>query len=119
VTPAVLYAYYQNPEGIMRSQWNPRRMHVLEAFEQQIAFAGEKGNDRFLRKIAERYFYSTYEHLQQSQPEYRRQLRQKLRTALKLARDCGIFPGMRKVLWAYEAAYPCKVFWWILSKIQK
>ena len=119
VTPAVLYAYYQNPEGIMRSQWNPRRMHVLEAFEQQIAFAREKENDRFLRKIAERYFYSTYEHLQQAQPEYRRQLRQKLRAALKLGRDCGIFPGMRKVLWAYEAAYPCKAFWWILSKIQK
>lgn len=119
VTPAVLYAYYQNPEGIMRSQWNPRRMHVLEAFEQQIAFAREKGNDRFLRKIAERYFYSTYEHLKQAEPEYRRQLRQKLRASLKLVRDCGIFPGMRKVLWAYEAAYPCKVFWWILSKIQK
>ena len=119
VTPAVLYAYYQNPEGIMRSQWNPRRMHVLEAFEQQIAFAREKGNDRFLRKIAERYFYSTYEHLKQAEPEYRRQLRQKLRAALKLGRDCGIFPGMRKVLWAYEAAYPCKVFWWILSKLQK
>ena len=119
VTPAVLYAYYQNPEGIMRSQWNPRRMHVLEAFEQQIAFAREKGNDRFLRKIAEQYLYSTYEHLQQAQPEYRKQLRQKLRAALKLGRDCGIFPDMRQVLWAYEAAYPCKVFWWILSKIQK
>ena len=119
VTPAVLYAYYQNPEGIMRSKWNPRRMHVLEAFEQQIAFAREKGNDRFLRKIAEQYLYSTYEHLQQAQPEYRKQLRQKLRAALKLGRDCGIFPDMRQVLWAYEAAYPCKVFWWILSKIQK
>lgn len=119
VTPAVLYAYYQNPEGIMRSKWNPRRMHVLEAFEQQIAFAREKGNDRFLRKIAEQYLYSTYEHLQQAQPEYRKQLRQKLRAALKLSRNCGIFPDMRQVLWAYEAAYPCKVFWWILSKIQK
>ena len=119
VTPAVLYAYYQNPEGIMRSQWNPRRMHVLEAFEQQIDFAREAGNDRFLRKIAEQYLYSTYEHLQQAQPEYRKQLRQKLRAALKLSRNCGIFPGMRQMLWAYEAAYPCKVFWWILSKLQK
>ena len=53
VTPAQLYAYYQNPEGIMRSEWNPRRMHVLEAFEQQIAFAKQQGNDRLLRKIAE------------------------------------------------------------------
>ena len=37
ITPMVLYAYYQNPGGIMKSPWSPRRMHALEAFEQQIA----------------------------------------------------------------------------------
>lgn len=119
VTPAQLYAYYQNPEGIMRSQWNPRRMHVLEAFEQQIAFAARQGNDRFLRKIAEQYIYSTYEHLGQAQKAYRRELRRKLRSGLKRGRECGCFPRARKNLWAYEAAYPCKPFWWLLSKLQK
>ena len=119
VTPAQLYAYYQNPEGIMRSEWNPRRMHVLEAFEQQIAFAREKGNDRLLRKTAEQYIYSTYEHLQNAQVVYRKELRRKLRIALKLGRECGCFPGNRKNTWAYEAAYPCKPFWWLLSRIEK
>ena len=119
VTPAQLYAYYQNPEGIMRSSWNPRRMHVLEAFEQQIAFAKAYGNDRFLRKIAEQSIYSTYEHLNQAEPAYRKELRGKLRRALKQGRECGCFPKNRQNLWAYEAAYPCKVFWWILSKLQK
>ena len=119
VTEAQLYAYYQNPEGIMRSKWNPRRMHVLEAFEQQIAFAKQQGNARFLRKITEQYIFSSYEHLEQAQPEYHSELRRKLRGALRQGRKCGCFPKEKNNLWAYEAAYPCKVFWWLLSKIQK
>ena len=119
VTPCRMYAYYQNPEGIMRSEWNPRRMHVLEAFEQQINFAQTQGNDRLLRKISEQYIYSVYEHLNKALVVYRKELRQKLRAALKLGRECGCFPRNRQNLWAYEAAYPCKVFWWCLSKLQK
>lgn len=116
VTPARLYAYYQNPEGIMRSQWNPRRMHMLEAFEQQIAFARETGNARLLHKTAEQYIYSTYEQLSQAQIVYRKELRRKLRAALKLGRECGCFPLERSRFWAYEKAYPVKPLWWLLSK---
>lgn len=119
VVSAELYAYYKNMEGITRSGWNPRRLHVLEAFEEQIRFAREQGNNRLLNKTAEQYIYGTYEHLISAQPEYRRELRRKLRTALKLGRECGCFPRSRRNLWAYEAAYPCKVFWWFLSKMQK
>lgn len=119
VTSAQLYAYYQNPEGIMRSQWNPRRMHVLEAFEEQIAFAKAQGNDRFLRKIAEQYLYSVYEHLKQAQVVYRKELRRKLRKAIRQYRECNGFPEKSSISWAYEAAYPCKPFWWLLSKLQK
>lgn len=103
----------------MRSDWNPRRMHVLEAFEQQIAFAREQGNDRFLCKVAEQYLYSVYEHLNKAQVVYRKELRRKLRKALKLCQECGCFQEKRSILWAYEAAYPCKIFWWLLSKTQK
>lgn len=116
VTPARLYAYYQNPEGIMRSQWNPRRMHMLEAFEQQIAFAQETGNARLLNKTAEQYIYSAYEQLSQAQIVYRKELRRKLRAALKLGRECGCFPLERSRLWAYEKAYPVKPLWWLISK---
>ena len=118
VTPARLYAYYQNPEGIMRSQWNPRRMHMLEAFEQQIAFAQETGNARLLSKTAEQYIYSTYEQLSQAQVIYRKELRRKLRSGLKLGRDCGCFPLEKSRLWAYEKAYPVKPMWWLISKIK-
>ena len=119
VTPAQLYAYYQNPEGIMRSSWNPRRMHVLEAFENQITFARQRGNDRLFCKIAEQNLYSVYEHLTKAQKDYRRELRCKLRIALRWCKECGCAPKLRGHLWLYGEAYPCKPFWWILSKIQK
>ena len=116
VTPAKLYAYYQNPEGIMRSQWNPRRMHVLEAFEQQIAYAEETRNHALLVKAVKQYIYSACEQLDKAGVIYRKELRGKLRRALKLGRDCGCFPRDRGHMWAYEKAYPAKPFWWLLSK---
>lgn len=33
-----LYAYFQNPESIMHSGWNPRKLDVLEAVEMQMKF---------------------------------------------------------------------------------
>ena len=119
VTPARLYAYYQNPDGIMRSDWNPRRMHVLEAFEEQIAFAKEEKNLRLLCKIVEQYIYSVCEHLRSAEVIYQKDLRKKLREALKQGRECGCFPKNEENLWAYEAAYPCKIFWWLRSKLHR
>lgn len=122
-TRANLYAYYQNPEGIMRSDWNPRRMHTLEAVEQQFAFARENGNERFLKKAARQYFFSAYDQLKQvnaskEHSAYRSLLRKKLRFALKLGRELGTFPLKWENLWAYEEAYPMKPFWWLMSKVR-
>lgn len=119
VTPARLYAYYQNPTGIMRSDWNPRRMHVLEAFEEQIAFAKEQNNQRLLNKISEQYIYSVYEHLCKAEVIYQKELRKKLRNALRQGAECGCFLKNESNLWAYEAAYPCKPFWWLRSKLHQ
>lgn len=116
VTPARLYAYYQNPRGIMRSDWNPRRMHMLEAFEQQIAFARKTNNLRLLRKAAEQYIYSTYDQLGRAQKVFRKELRSKLRSGLKLGRECGVPLSGRQNHWLYEAAYPIKPYWWLVSK---
>lgn len=116
VSPMVLYAYFQNPGGIMKSPWSPRRMHTLEAFEQQIEFAQSRGDDRLLRKAAEQYVFSSYEQLKQAPVVFAKELRKKLRSALKLGRECGCFPRSWKTLWAYEAAYPCKLFWWLLYR---
>ena len=119
VTPMVLYAYYQNPGGIMKAPWNPKRMHTLEAFEQQIAFAKEKGDARLLKKVSEQYLFSSYEQLRQAPVVFSKELRGKLRAALKLAEKTGSFCLSWKTIWAYEAAYPCKPLWWLLSKIRR
>ena len=92
-------------------------MHTLEAFEQQIAFAQSRGDDRLLRKAAEQYLFSCYDQLTQAPVVFAKELRKKLRAALRLGHQCGCFPRSRKTVWAYEAAYPCKPLWWLLSKI--
>lgn len=122
VTPAQLYAYFQNPEGIMQSGWNPRRMDTLEAVEQQIDFAQKNRNARLLNKAVEQYIYSAYGQMEKAEasPEYRRyrkELRKKLRRGLALGRSCGIFPVRRETLWAYEKAYPCKPLWWLAGRL--
>ena len=103
----------------MRSDWNPRRMHVQEAFEQQIAFAQSRSNDRLLKKTVEQYIYSVYDHLNKAVVVNRKELRCKLRAALKLGAECGCFPKNRQNRWAYEAAYPVKPYWWLLSKLDR
>ena len=117
VTPMQLYAYYQNPNGIMRSEWNPRRMHMLEAFERQIRFAQEQGNSRLLEKVVLKYIYAAHEQIGQAQKVYEKELRRKLQYGLKLGAQCGCFPKSGKTMWAYEAAYPCKPYWWLRSKL--
>lgn len=116
VLQAPLYAYYQNPEGIVRSKWNPRKLHIVEAFEVQIAYAAEHKLMRFYRKAVKDYIYSIHEQLCASAPDYHSQLRKKYRTALQLGRRCGVFPLCWEYLWAYEEAYPVKPVWWLLFK---
>lgn len=111
-----LYAYYQNPNGIMLSKWNPRRLHILQAFEEQIEYARRKDNQRLLRKAAKAYVLSIHEQLQKAEKGYHKELRAKLRRGLKLGRDCGAFPFIWENLWAYEEAYPVKPAWWLLFK---
>lgn len=119
VTPVRLYAYYQNPNGIMNAQWSPKRIHMLEAFDNQIAFARAQNFTQFLHKALESAIYSSYGQLEYAPREYHRELRRRLTRVLKLGRklDCGL--GYRQLHWAYEAAYPCKVFWWIANKVRK
>lgn len=117
VVEDVLYAYYQNPAGIMGSKWNPKRLHVLEAFAEQIAYARETGNGMLLKKVVYKSIYSIHDHLHQADGAYLKELRKKFRTALKQGREVGVFPAIRENLWAYEEAYPCKVFWWVLNKM--
>ena len=116
VLEAPLYAYYQNPEGIMLSQWSPRRLHILDAFAQQIQDAQRNGWDELYRKAVKNYIYSLHAQLSAAEPKYHKQLREKYRKVLKQGRFCDVFPMCWDHLWAYEEAYPAKLFWWTVFR---
>lgn len=121
VIPGELYAYFQNDAGIMRSGWNPRRMHVLEAVEQQIAFSKQENHARFLEKSVMQYIFCAHDQLHLAEEgKHRAALCKKLRWGLKQGRDSGIFPLSWDHLWAYEEAYPlAKPLWWLLYRVRK
>lgn len=111
-----LYAYYQNPDGIMLSKWNPRRLHIVEAFLQQIREAKEQKLDRLYRKAVKSCIYGIHTQLEAAEEGYRKDLRKTYRTVLRYGRKCGVFPLCWDHLWAYEKAYPIKLFWWCVFR---
>lgn len=111
-----LYAYFQNAQGIMLSKWKPARLDVLEAARQQLSYARERGMKRFFRKTVKHYIFTIHEQLAVADREYHALLRKEYRQALKLGRQSEVFPLVWKNLWAYEEAYPAKLFWWLLFK---
>lgn len=121
VIPWALYAYFQNDAGIMRSSWSPKRMHVLEAVEQQIEFAKAENHPRLWNKAAMQHIFSAHDQLGQlTDGKYRGDLQKKLRFGLKEGRASGVFPLNWDNLWAYEEAYPAlKPIWWLIYKVRK
>lgn len=116
---AKLTAYYRNPAGIMCGHWSANRMDVLEAFSQQIQFAREYNAPRLMKKAIFSLIYGAYEQLPQAEPQFRRNIRVALRYGLKEGRINGCFPRNLQNLWAYEAAYPCKPLWYVVSHLGK
>lgn len=124
VLSAPLYGYFQNDAGIMRAKWSPKRLHALEAVEQQIAFAQNENHAKLLRKAVEQYIYTADSQLEQAEEDpqcqsYGKLLRKKLRWGLEQGRKTGAFPWSDGHLWAYEKAYPVKPFWWLYFKVRK
>lgn len=62
-----LYAYYQNPDGIMKGIWTPRHLDAINGLEEQVAFFLELGKER----IAKERFLALTEHLIQYQERIR------------------------------------------------
>jgi len=120
VIPAQLYAYYQNPEGIIRSKWNPRRMDGIQAIEEQMAFAERIQNTRLRNHVFDVYTWFLLDQLfqirMQGEAEQdvqicRRELRKKLRKVLHKDANKGKYPFSIDNLWIYEEAYPVAFLW--------
>ncbi len=48
---APLYFYYVNPDSIVRSQWSPKRLDAITAYEEQIAYFRKSGHKKALVKV--------------------------------------------------------------------
>ena len=123
VTTSRMYAYYQNLEGITLSKWNPRRLDALEAMEQQMEYAGNKGNDRFLRKASDSYVWAAALQAEQlskdpdTKIKYSSELaflRKELKRILKDGLNGCRYPFNRENLLLYEMVYPVKWMWDLL-----
>lgn len=65
--PAPLYAYYQNPLGITKNTWSPRRLDAWEAYEQQIAFFQELGDRQLVQFRVREYLENAMTNLRAAQ----------------------------------------------------
>ena len=46
-----LYFYYTNPDSIVRSEWSPKRLDAITAYEEQIAYFRKNGHRDALIKV--------------------------------------------------------------------
>lgn len=58
VLDAALYGYYQNAQGIMKSEWNPRRLDKLLAYQEQVCFFHQINLTVFRDNLAVVYLYT-------------------------------------------------------------
>ena len=109
VVPAPLYAYYWNPAGLTKKPWNPRRLEVWDAYEQQLSFFA--GDPEMLRFRYREYLDNSYaqllevrsapnaQELKKSDRYIRRRLRKLIRRAWKL--------GFIEFWMDYDMLYAC------------
>ena len=65
--PAPLYAYYINPAGITKNSWSPKRLHAWGAYDQQIAFFEERGDEELVKFRIRGYLENAQVNLRQAQ----------------------------------------------------
>ena len=115
-----LYYYYNNPTSITRAKWSDRKLDSMEAHEQRLEFFREKG----FRKayLWEQHIYIqelTFKiiHLLESREhpdahmDALRLMQNKLRAALKRARQDKAVAFDRELAWAYLFAMRTDCLW--------
>lgn len=121
---APLYAYFQNPVGIMQTTWTPARLACIDAFFEQIAYFEKHHFEQARLRAAKRILPIIAEHLNAADAIGRKQdvayLRKLLRTQLKkYKKKLRLSPG--KTCYLYEAAYPkrMKMYWLCIAALKK
>lgn len=60
---APMYGYYINPEGLTKRPWIGRRLDVWKAYEEQIQYFEQMGDQRLLRRRYREYIDNSYAQL--------------------------------------------------------
>lgn len=123
VIDAPLYKYFQNPNGIMRSAWTPKRLDVLGAFAEQVLFFKMHGFEQAHREMTRIYAYvivNGIENLKKNQPEKYsqsiRELQEELRNVISDGKKIKVI-DIAYDYKLYATAYPrLKYFWKLMSK---
>lgn len=111
-TSVPLYAYFINPEGITKAQWNPKRLDNICAMEKQIAYFGQRKMQSLKIYSIGLYLYTLEEQMkiigETGNTQYRKEykwVRHKLRTALiKYKRQMGF--SLTANAWRYDRVFP-------------
>lgn len=123
--PAGMYAYFNNAEGITKSEWSPKHLVGIDAIEEQISYFADNKFPKACRKAkwCILWLYEDYIKTLENKRMYanliyslRKDLRLKLlqyRTDLLIS--VGKEPGL------YEAAYPglMRLYWLWLALLNK
>lgn len=94
--PEPLYAYYVNPDGITKTGWSPRRLDAWEAYEQQIAFFEQRGEEELVKFRYRGYLENAMVNLKgaETEPEtYAKQIRfmkKRIRNVIRRAWKRGV-----------------------------
>ena len=91
--PDKMYYYYNNPQSIMKKNWNLQRLDAIGALKEQCTFFRKNGFDRAERVSAELLFYTivaAIENLQEYYPKKIRLIRQNRATLRKTKRLYGL-----------------------------
>ena len=114
---AVLYYYFQNTTGIVRSPWNIQKLDSLGGYEQQLAFFSPKRNPVIYRRLAASYVTEIADHLQLvcaadipvcMRSSVKKQLRKKMRGAIRKYAKIINFNSCEN-RYCLEIAYPLAV----------
>ena len=90
---AGLYAYFHNPRSIMQITWNPRRLDVILAYREQIAFFEDLGLENIRKMCIQNFMNNVLWQLEAAS-----KFEEKKRKNVKLLKKWG-----RKILWRYRA----------------
>lgn len=119
--PSLYFFNSGNNESITRKEWTPKRMDLIQAFEQKIEYSNKHGFTQYYMLQLKEYMNTLcYNYLQGKKHENKiieNIIRKKMRKLLKKKEVKKIIPFVEKNQYFYEIAYPglMKQYWRLQS----